>query len=202
MGLKAVIFDFDGTLTKAGAINFSKIRKLTGCPADRYLLDYLEMLPEEKKRKAEEILDCHEYSAACQSREEDYAHELISFLNRLKIPVFILSWNSRKAIIRALENFRLTKAEHFLEIISRDDPFPVKPDPQAILHIAEKLNIDCSEILIVGDYIHDIEAGRNAGCKTAYKKTGRENDHRIQSDFLINKLDELLPVIFDLTKNR
>ena len=43
-----------------------------------------------------------------------------------------------------------------------------KPNPGMLLQAAEALNIDCSQSLMIGDRISDVNAGRNAGCKACY----------------------------------
>lgn len=156
-----------------------------------YLLDHFQTLNPKQLKDAENLLHQHEYNAARSAEEEEGADSFLDLLRSRSIPAIIISRNSRQSVIRALKNFRETKPEHFYKIITRDDPFPVKPDPSSIEFIADQLEIACSEILVVGDYIHDIEAGNNAGCTTVYKLTGRENDHMVHSDFTIVHFDEL-----------
>ncbi|MBN2658755.1 MAG: HAD family hydrolase [Spirochaetales bacterium] len=195
MSLKAVIFDFDGTLTQPGSIDFAAIREKTRCPPEMFLLDYFQTLSPEESMIAHTILEEMEYKAACISREEDGAQDILSFLMNREIPFFIISRNCYKSIVRALQNFQTITTGHFGKIISRDDPFPLKPDPESIFHIADLLEITCDEILIVGDHIHDIQAGNAAGCRTAYKMTGRENDHMVKAEFRIYQLNELKNII-------
>jgi len=38
--LAAVVFDFDGTLTEPGALDFAAIHEAVGCPRDIGLLEY------------------------------------------------------------------------------------------------------------------------------------------------------------------
>lgn len=54
-----------------------------------------------------------------------------------------------------------------------------KPRPGMILEAAKKYNIDIEKSWMVGDSINDIEAGKNAGCKTAY--IGKEKKPGIPS---------------------
>lgn len=198
--MNAVIFDFDGTLTKQCAIDFLLIRKETGCPEGVYLLDHFRTLNAEQQKEAEDLLHFHEYNAARSSEEEEGADDILTFLKKRNIPSIIISRNTRQCVVRALENFERTKPDDFYKIITRDDPFPVKPDPTSIEFIARNLNISCNEILVIGDYIHDIEAGNNAGCTTVYKVTGRDNDHLVNSDYTIAHLNELLPIFMNLFK--
>jgi len=195
MRLKAVIFDFDGTLTKQGSINFNEIKKNIHCPADQYILDYIGSLNDKDKISAREKLDYFEFKAAEKSIEEDFAQEIINFLKRKNIPVIIITRNSKNSVLRALKNFENANEKDFYKIISRDDHFPVKPDPSSIIHIADLLNIECSQICMIGDYIHDIAAGQNAGTVTIYKKTNRKEESEINSDYTISSLREL-PEIF------
>jgi len=195
MQLKAVIFDFDGTLTKPGSIDFISIRKRIQCPEDQRLLEYINNLNDQLKKEALIQLDNFEYKAAEESIEEDYAEEIICFLQDENIPIFIISRNSKKSVERALENFTNISIKDFDEIISRDSSFPVKPDPTSILYIADKLNIESKEIVVIGDYIHDIDAGRNANATTIYKETGRIKKEKIESNYTINSLKELIPII-------
>ena len=43
--LRAVVFDFDGTLTRPGALDFPGIKREVGCPPDSFLLEWIEALP-------------------------------------------------------------------------------------------------------------------------------------------------------------
>lgn len=165
-----------------------------------YLLDHFKTLTDRQLEEAEKLLHYHEFNAARTAEEEEGADAFIGFLKARRIPAIIISRNSRQCVMRALKNFRKTRPDDFYRIITRDDPFPVKPDPASIEFIAEQLNISCDEILLIGDYIHDIEAGVNAGCTTVYKITGRENDHLVHSDFFIYHFNELQDIILNPQK--
>jgi phosphoglycolate phosphatase len=64
-------------------------------------------------------------------------------------------------ILRALE---LTP--RFRAVVAGDDLPKKKPDPLPILHLAERLGLELSEIVVVGDGEQDIAAGRAAGVRT------------------------------------
>jgi len=49
--IKAVLFDFDGTLTKPGALDFNRIKSELGCPLDRPVLEFIQNLPTAAQRK-------------------------------------------------------------------------------------------------------------------------------------------------------
>ena len=40
--LRAVLFDFDGTLTVPGQLDFAAIKREVGCPPDQLVLEWIE----------------------------------------------------------------------------------------------------------------------------------------------------------------
>ncbi|MBW1674385.1 MAG: HAD family hydrolase, partial [Deltaproteobacteria bacterium] len=60
MGIKGILFDFDGTLTVPGAINFLEIKTLLGCPPEVPILEFIESLDNNEQQKAYSLLDRHE----------------------------------------------------------------------------------------------------------------------------------------------
>ena len=51
-----------------------------------------------------------------------------------------------------------------------------KPKPGMLLQAAEKYNIDLKASYMIGDQERDIQAGRNAGCRTIYASSGLSNE--------------------------
>ncbi|MFZ0428045.1 MAG: HAD family hydrolase, partial [Acidobacteriota bacterium] len=100
--IRAVLFDFDGTLTEPGDLDFGRLRKEIGCPAGRPVLEFLSALPPERRQFVEKALDDFEVSAAQRARVNPGAEALIAFLRRCSIPCAILSRNSRKSVEVAL----------------------------------------------------------------------------------------------------
>jgi D-glycero-D-manno-heptose 1,7-bisphosphate phosphatase len=54
-----------------------------------------------------------------------------------------------------------------------------KPKPGLILRAASDLNIDMSQSWMVGDILHDVEAGRWAGCRTVLLNNGHETEWQL-----------------------
>ena len=167
--IKAVLFDFDGTLSKPDAIDFLEIKKALDCPPDRPILEFIEALPTAKRRQfAFSILEKYETASAAASLPNRGAEELIRYLSRKQVPIGIVTRNRLKSIDRALENFKSISTSDFDCIISREAPVAPKPSPEAVLLGVEQLNVRVEETLVVGDYIFDIEAGNRAGAWTAW----------------------------------
>lgn len=69
-----------------------------------------------------------------------------------------------------------------------------KPKPGMILQAAEERGIDLSLSWMIGDILHDIEAGQRAGCKTILINNGNEtqwimNDYNYP-DFIVHNINE------------
>jgi D-glycero-D-manno-heptose 1,7-bisphosphate phosphatase len=59
----------------------------------------------------------------------------------------------------------------------------------------DELNIDLENSFMVGDRWRDIDAGRNAGCKTILLKSQTIENMKNKPDFEIDSLTELLNII-------
>ncbi len=65
-----------------------------------------------------------------------------------------------------------------------------KPKPGMLYNASEQFNIDLNNSWMIGDSETDIQAGKNAGCKTAFIK--REPLANINSDVVVNNLLEFV----------
>src|SRR5512132_3583747 len=93
--IKAVLFDFDGTLTRPGSLDFPAIKAAIGCPAGSPILEFIPSLESEsERRKARSILDRFEMEAAQQSCPNPGAEPLVRFLRSNGLKLGIISRNS------------------------------------------------------------------------------------------------------------
>lgn len=195
--IKAILFDFDGTLSQSGNIDFDKIRREIGCPDGDPILEFIENISDSKKRhNAVATLNRFEMEAAAETRPDSIAAEVVAQLRRQRLRIGIISRNSRKSILRALENFSGLDLTDFDLLITRDDPVSPKPSGQGIRFAARKWGLAADQILMVGDFTFDIEAGQRAGSPTVL--LDRNSDPRladIECDFRIEGLGELLHIL-------
>ena len=165
--IRAALFDFDGTLTLPGALDFPAIKKDLGCPPHQALLEFIDTIPErEWRRAAHERLAFFESQAARRSRPNAGAQELVAWLKQRRVAVAILTRNSRASVLCALENFNPLSAGSFDLIVTRDDPVAPKPSGEGVLFAARTLGVEPAAMLMVGDFIFDCQAGRAAGART------------------------------------
>ncbi|MGD8252575.1 MAG: HAD-IA family hydrolase [Desulfobacterales bacterium] len=189
--VKAVLFDFDGTLTRPGAIDFARIRKAIGCPPERTILEYIAELPD-KGRREEAMNSLHrmEMAAARASVPNEDAEAIIAHLKGIGLPVGILTRNSREAVAGALSRFSGLSLQDFDLVITRDDPVAPKPSPDGVLQAAGRFGVEPSEVLVVGDFRLDIEAGRRAGALTA-ELVAPGHQPTAEASFVLERLSEL-----------
>lgn len=194
--IKAVIFDFDGTLTEPGALDFAVVRASIRCPAGTPVLEYVESLADHEQRaEARSKLDAFEAEAAVHSRPNAGAEDTVIYLRSIGIGRVIISRNSSQSIATALKAFARIGMSDFDLIISRDDPVRPKPSPDGIRWAAEKLGMDTDEMLVVGDYVFDIQAGQSAGATTVLLDSNADAAAATDSDYHISALSELKGII-------
>lgn len=192
--IKAVLFDFDGTLTLPGAIDFDGLKEEIGCPPATTAFEYIQSLASEEREIATKQLEQFELEAAKESIPDPDAESVISYLISQNVKVGVLTRNGREPVLVSLENFATINEETFDFIISRDDPVAPKPDAAGVLLASIWWGVDVSNILMVGDYVYDIQAGQNAGSLTAFLNR-RTTVKEIHSDFTIFKLDQLNEIV-------
>jgi len=163
--IRGVLFDFDGTLTLPGALNFPRIKQELGCPVAMPILEYLETLPLEKRRSLMKVLEKREEDAAAASRPNEGAERVLLELRKRDLLLGILTRNSMRSVKRALEAFKGILASDFAAIITRESSQP-KPHPEGVYRAAEKMGLPVGKLLVVGDFRFDIQAGNAAGAPT------------------------------------
>ena len=117
--VKAVLFDFDGTLTHPGALDFGQIKQSLGCPPDKPVLEHIEAMDDPGDRvRAHRMLAEMEMAAAEDSEPNPGAEALVRWCRGQGLRLAILTRNLRASVLRALENFSAVGPEDF-ELINR-----------------------------------------------------------------------------------
>jgi hydrogenase expression/formation protein HypE len=194
--IKAVLFDFDGTLTKPGALDFDKIKAAIGCPREIPVLQYMTDITDPVRRQeVSDILDTFETKGAEISEPNTGAEAIISLLKKRGILLGILTRNTLKTVSRALENFEGTRISDFDLVITRDNELKPKPHPEGILWAAEKMGINPEAMLMVGDFAFDMEAGREAGAVTVFLDNHSKRMTEVERAFTISTLGDLKTIV-------
>ncbi len=206
--LRAVLFDFDGTLTAPGAIDFEALRRVVDCPPGTPILEYVAAQSDPAVRaELMASLGKIELEAAALSVPSVGAEAAILALKQARIPLAIISRNDRAAIDRSLDNFESVSPGDFDVVLTRDVAVRTKPEPDAVLWAANHLGVRPEECLMVGDFIFDVMAGNAAGAVTVLVRNHRlpaEMDQSgaslgfggfdywvAQADYVIDDLEDL-----------
>jgi hydrogenase expression/formation protein HypE len=188
----AVVFDFDGTLTWPGEIDFAAIHEAVGCPRDVGLLEFLAALsdPEERRRK-EAVLEAAETGAAGRCRANAGAEDLVALLRENGIPMAVITRNRREVVDTAFGRLERIRLQDFALVVTRDLPLSPKPFPDGVQFIARELGLDVRTLLVIGDHAFDVEAGQRAGALTMFLRNDpRESPPPDASDLTVDTLEE------------
>jgi len=191
--VRLVVFDLDGTLTRP-FLDFRRIREEIGLP-EPLLENMLALPPGPERDRAFAILERHEEEAAERSELAEDAAEVLNFLRRRGILAAVVTRNSRRSARKILGKHGLT----FDLVVTREDA-PVKPRPDPLRLVCDRLGVPPSEALMVGDYKYDILAGRAAGLRTALLLLGGRRPpylEEVRPDHLLDRLGDLRALLPD-----
>jgi hydrogenase expression/formation protein HypE len=195
--IKGVLFDFDGTLTLPGALDFPAIRREMNCPPDIPILEWLETVPAERKPPLMKILESAEEKAAEESLPNVGAEECLLTLRDRGFLLGIITRNSLPSVRVALERFETVRLLDFSTVITRDDSLP-KPHPDGVHKACERMGLAASELMVVGDFRFDVIAGKAAGACTVLLTNGRRSVMAAgdpEPDFTVAHLEEILQFV-------
>lgn len=154
----AVIFDLDNTLVDS-RLDFVAMRHALGAPAGVGLLEYVESLvAADARAQAMDVIHRHEMAGAQAASWMPGAEAVVHALYQQGVPIAIVTRNSREAALLTMERLRMPS----MPLKAREDAAP-KPDPEALLALAEGWSLPPSVCAYVGDFVYDIEAAERAG---------------------------------------
>jgi len=191
MPIRAVIFDLDGTITEP-YFDFDAIREEIGIDRNGGpILEAMESMTAQERRRTEEILHRHEAKAVVASRLNPGAKETLGALQDRGIRLGVLTRNRKRNAEAVAQKHGL----HFEAIVGREDG-PVKPDAFGVLHLCRHFNVSPHETLVVGDYLFDLLCARAAGAVPVLMTNPHHGkDFTAHADFQIDQLTELLAII-------
>jgi hydrogenase expression/formation protein HypE len=195
--IRAVLFDFDGTLTRPEAIDYAVIRQILGCPTGVAMLEFIQAIESPVERAAAwKKLEEYELAAAKASVPNTGAEDVVQLLQARGIRLGILTRNSTSSVHLAIRNFARISLADFRVVLSRENPGRPKPHPDGVHDAARLFHVKPAELLMVGDYVYDIAAGHAAGSFTAFITNGKATPPADPApDYVIAALTELPPLL-------
>lgn len=170
------VFDMDGTLTLA-VHDFPAIRRALDIPENADILGHLASLPEQESRAKHAWLLEHERELAGISRPAPGAVALVRQLRDQGCELGILTRNARELAWVTLRAIGLDDCFTPAEVLGRDEAKP-KPDPDGLYRLAALWHAAPERLVMVGDGVHDLDAGRRAGAYTVLVNRAEGHDPR------------------------
>jgi HAD superfamily hydrolase (TIGR01509 family) len=180
----ALLLDMDGTLTEP-MLDFAAIRADMGIGQEP-ILEAMARMDNQRLAHAQSVLHRHETAAAEAATLHPGCHQLLTWLSHAGLRTALVTRNSRHCADLVSRRHGLS----FDATITRDDG-PFKPDPAAVFLACQKIGVAPEDTWIVGDGIHDIEAGLAAGIRTVWLSLGRDRPFAAQPWRVVKDLIEL-----------
>lgn len=119
---------------------------------------------------------------------------LIETLNRRGARIGILTRNTREIALQTVN--RLGIGHYFQKecILGRDNT-PPKPDPEGLFRLSAQWDTSPVELVMVGDYLFDLQTGRNAGAATVHVDRTRIFQWPELTDIGVGTLKDLLEML-------
>lgn len=210
--VKAVLFDFDGTLVDTAELIIESFKHTykthLGISVEREeILKYfgeplLTTLERYDKAHANEMLDTYRaYNESIHDiriREIEGSAYTVKALRKEGIKTAVVSSKRRIMVERGLKV--LNMMDLFDEIVSYEDTERGKPHGDPALKGCSNLGIEPCDALMVGDSHYDILCGKDAGCLTclvSYTALEMESLMQYKPDYVIDKLANLLDIVKD-----
>ncbi len=211
MGIKAgtIVFDFDGVIVDSGADIANAVvhtLKAFGRPvlSREEIIGYVGRGAEQLIRKSfkgcsedviKEALPFYKkyYLDNCivETRLYDNVRDALSFFSQKKLA--ILTNKSEALTYRILEG--LGVMQFFKLIIGPESVQRLKPDPEGLVKVLQKLGESAENALMVGDTYTDIEVGKRVGAHTCGVTYGLGDTKALtaaEPDIIIDDMGELV----------
>ena len=155
------VFDMDGTLTVA-VHDFEAIKRALEIPPSDDILHHLAALPAAEAASKHAWLLQHGRELAEAAQPAPGAVALVRELQARDYRLGILTRNAHGLALLTLQAIGLADCFASVDVIGRDEA-PPKPDPGGLLHLAEQWQVPTQALVMVGDYLFDLECARAAG---------------------------------------
>jgi len=187
------VFDMDGTLTVA-VHDFNAIRDELGLPQGRPILEQLAEMPEERSGPLRERLDVIEKDLSLKATSQTGAKELLHALDGRGARTGILTRNSHANALATLEACGLSGYFEPSCVLGRES-CEVKPSADGIRKLLAAWRAPANEAVMVGDFLFDLIAGREAGTATVYLDPTGIFEYKERADVCVRDLVELAALV-------
>lgn len=188
---------------------FGEMRAALGITKAVDIIDHMNALPADQQPAAHAAVQAIERAAMAKQAPQPGLDALMAYLDSRGIRKAICTRNFNVPVDHLLGKF--LSYTTFSPVVTRDFQ-PPKPSPAGILHIAKQWELlrqgedgdkeaaasaDATGLIMVGDSIDDMTAGRSAGAATVLlvNEVNKELAGHAHTDLVISRLDELVDVL-------
>ncbi|GLC88548.1 HAD family hydrolase [Lysinibacillus piscis] len=208
--MKAIIFDFDGTLADTLPICFYAFQQVFQQFDARSVTndDIKAMFGPSETGIIQQNLQHPDVDKAIElyykAYTEQHAHfvqantAIAQLLNSLKADykLGIVTGKARRSLDISLQALQMENL--FEVIITGDDVVQPKPHPEGLQQALDLLNVDSSEAVFVGDSDADIQAGKQANVFTIAVQWLEHCDtthYKLEPDAIVKHVEELMQFV-------
>ncbi|SDC59163.1 pyrophosphatase PpaX [Pelagirhabdus alkalitolerans] len=210
MDINTILFDLDGTLIDTNALIIASfthtLEKHTGVLyKEEDILPFIgppliETLTKVDPTQANEMMAT--YREHNLSNHDAYVKPyptVVETIKTLSDEGYHLGIVTTKITETAKRGLELTGLlPYFDVVVGLDEVEHAKPHPEPINKALDGLNQTPVSTIMVGDNYHDIEAGQNAGTKTAgvaWSIKGEETLANLKPDYMLKEMSDLLAIV-------
>ncbi|WP_336637128.1 pyrophosphatase PpaX [Lysinibacillus fusiformis] len=210
MAVKALLFDFDGTLLNTNELIIQTFMHVLNerFPGQFSPKDCLKFIGPSLKQTFNDIAPGEEEALIAKYRAWNLEHhdelvsqypDVVSTLEQLKAQGILLAIVSTKRNDTIDRGLSILGATHLFDVrIGTDNVKNVKPDPEPVLLALERLGVDKDDAIMIGDNSHDIEAGHRAGVRAAgvaWAIKGEAYLQQYQPEYILHHMTDLLDIV-------
>lgn len=209
MSIRTILFDLDGTLIDTNELiiaSFTHTFNQYNLPFTREeIIEFngpplVDTFTTIDKERADEMIDVYrEHNLKEHDHYVTAFPHVIEVLNTLKEKGFQLGIVTTKMNDSVHRGLSVAGIEtHFDTIVTLDDVTHSKPHPEPVIKAMKQLDADSATTIMVGDNSHDIEAGHNAGVKTAavaWSFKGKERLMKYHPTYMLEDMRDLLKIV-------
>lgn len=212
MSIRAVLFDFDGTLADTLPIAFYAFRAVfqqyegkvmsddeivsTFGPTEEEIIQRNLSNPEMVDSAIEYYYEVFEQQIHTSANMPIEIINMIQELQQQQVKMAIITNKSRRCLDICMDHLGIT--DLFEVSISGEEVSVPKPDPEGIMKAMQLMNMEAHEAIFVGDSQADILAGKSANIMTVgvnWFDTVQTSHFTVEPDYRFTRTEELVSYI-------